>query len=290
MPTATKLPYTLEQTHRNVTTVRMDVESGWEQWILLRTDVHHDNQHCDQQLERKHLDMAKERRAGIIDNGDLFCSMQGKWDKRADQTQMREEHRGNNYLDRLVSTAADFYEPYAHNFIVFGRGNHESGIQKHHQTDLTERLAEKLKERTGAPCLVGGYGGWVRFLFTAAGRARASKILHYFHGSGGGGPVTRGVIQTNRMAVFNPDADIVFTGHTHDEWNVPIQRIRLSAMGIPYQDEQLHVRASGYKDEYIDGYGGYHVEGGRPPKPLSAAWLHFTYLHHEIHMEVTRAK
>jgi len=46
---------------------------------LLRSDVHHDNPKCNQDLERKHLDEAIEYDAPIIDNGDLFCAMQGKW-------------------------------------------------------------------------------------------------------------------------------------------------------------------------------------------------------------------
>lgn len=287
---APTLPFAVEATSRNVTTVRMDFTAGSEAWFLLRSDAHHDNQHCNHKLERKHLDMAKERGAGIIDAGDYFCSMQGKWDRRADQTQMREELRGNNYLDQLVKYNADFLEPYAENFVVFGWGNHEASIEKHHQTNLTERMAERLRVKTGAPCIVGGYGGWVRFLFTQSGKAKDSKLLHYFHGAGGGGPVTRGVIQTNRMAVFNPDADFILSGHTHDEWIVPIQRSRLSMMGVPYLDEQLHIRVSGYKEEYQDGYGGYHVEGGRPPKPNGAAWLRFSYHHEGIVSEVTRAK
>jgi hypothetical protein len=33
------------------------------------------------------------------------------------------------------------------------------------------------------------------------------------------------------------------------------------------------VRTPGYKEEYQDGYGGFHVERGAPPKPVGAAWL-----------------
>jgi hypothetical protein len=69
---------------------RMD----WEQWVLLRSDVHHDNPKCNQALEKQHLDEAAEYDAPIIDNGDLFCAMQGKWDKRADKAALRPEHQG----------------------------------------------------------------------------------------------------------------------------------------------------------------------------------------------------
>lgn len=286
--------YTVEQNHRNVLTVRMDARSGWEQWFLLRTDVHHDNPKCDQTLERRHLEQAVERGAGIIDNGDLHCAMQGKYDKRGSKDALRPEHQTGKYLDRLVETAADFYAPYADNWLVMGLGNHETKILQNHETDLTERTVERintLQQNAGKPGRVyaGGYGGWVRFMFHTTATRREAKILHHFHGSGGGGPVTRGVIQTNRLAVFNPDADIVFTGHTHDDWTVPIRRQRLSDAGVPYQDEQLHIRAAGYKDAWGDGHSGWEVEKMLGPKPKSAAWLRFYYESGEIRMEAHRA-
>ena len=55
----------------------------WEQWFLLSSDRHHDNPKTRQDLEQEHLKEAKERNAGVIDIGDLFCAMQGKYDRRA---------------------------------------------------------------------------------------------------------------------------------------------------------------------------------------------------------------
>jgi hypothetical protein len=281
---------TIEHVTRNSTIVAFtDVRKGWEKWILLRTDAHHDNPKCDLALEKKHLEQARDRDAFIIDNGDLFCAMQGKWDKRSDKNAMRPEHMGGNYLDLLVSTAYDFYRPYAKNWILFGRGNHETAIRKAHETDLTDRLVDRMRQ-AGSPALSGGYGGYVRFQFTLQGTRRLSRILHHYHGSGGGGPVTRGVIQTNRMAVVHPDADILFTGHTHDDWVVPIQRQRCNDAGRIYQDTQLHIRAPGYKDAWDDGYGGWEVERMLMPKPRGAAWLRFYYESDGIKTEVTRAQ
>jgi hypothetical protein len=126
-------------------------------------------------------------------------------------------------------------------------------------------------------------------MFTRGDAKRESRKLYYYHGTGGGGPVTRGVIQTNRIAVFTPDADIVLTGHTHDQWTVPIARQRISDGGVPYHDEQLHVRTPGYKDSWGDGYGGWEVERCLGPKPKGAAWLHFTMRGDAVATEVIRA-
>ena len=87
----------------------------WEQWILLSSDRHHDNPKTDQALEKKHLDLALKRNALIMDFGDLFCAMQGKYDPRGVKSDIRPEHCFNNYFDRLVDTAVDFYKPNAKN-------------------------------------------------------------------------------------------------------------------------------------------------------------------------------
>jgi hypothetical protein len=276
---------------RAVVTVHFDdIPTGWEQWVLLRADAHHDNAHCRQDLERAHLEEAKRRNALVCDFGDLFCAMQGKWDKRADDTQLRTELRGNDYLDRLVRYNSDFYAPYADNLLLIAPGNHETAILKHHQTNLTERLAEHLKaKRTVAnPLCVGGFSGWVRFMFKRANQCD-SRLLKWHHGYGGDAPVTKGTIQTNRMAVYLPDADFVVTGHTHNEWIFPIIRERISQAGVLFKDRQVHIKVPGYKDEYADGFDGWHIERGGPPKPIGAAWVRFFRKGHDIESEVLAA-
>jgi hypothetical protein len=285
------IPWVAEPKSRSVMQVRVDASSvDFEQWFLLSSDRHHDNAHADWALERKHLDQAVEREAGIIDVGDLFCAMQGKWDKRADRSALREEYQYGNYLDRLVEVANDFYAPYAEHFIVIGKGNHETSITKRHETDLTERLTQAMTTSTGHLVHAGGYGGWVKFIFKTTKTQTHQINCKFWHGAGGGGPVTRGVITTNRMSVFLPDADIVVTGHTHDQWTVPIARERLRSNGELYLDEQVHVKCGTYKDEYGDGHSGWHIERGGPPKPIGAMWLRFYRDASKIKFSIVRAK
>jgi len=280
--------------HRNVYSLNFDASEQREFWILLRSDAHHDNPKCDWDMERRHLQQAKERNAPIIDNGDLFCAMQGKWDKRSDKAAMRPEHQGGNYLDLLVEEAADFYKPYASQWAIIGKGNHETAIRKQHETDLTERLVSRLQS-FGSPVQGSGYGGYVRLNFIESPNKHHKTIwLHHYHGTGGGGPVTRGTIQTNRLAVMHPDAHIVLTGHTHDEWVMPIPRQRVTRFGRPYHDEQLHIRVPGYKDAWGDGDSGWEVERMLGPKNLGAAWLYVRCYrdgdHREVEIEARRAK
>lgn len=274
------MTWTTEQLDRNVHEIRFDgISEGWEQRVLLRSDAHHDNLKNDWKLEKSHLEKALQYNAPIIDNGDAFCAMQGKYDPRKDLNQLKPEHKRKDYLDALVETAAADYEPYADLFAVMGMGNHEDSILDKLGTNLTGNLVHRLntvKDRQRLTQL-GGYSGWVFFRFRAHKTKRSTLKLHYFHGAGGGGPVTRGVIQTNRQAVFLPDADIVISGHTHDSWVVPIPRVRISQMGKIYHDNQWHVRTGTYKNDYGDGHEGWHVTTGKPPKAMGAVWMVFRF-------------
>jgi hypothetical protein len=264
---------------RNIHVITIDLKRvGEEQRVLLQSDVHWDNPKCDQEKFMGHLEEAREHDAPVLDNGDFFCAMQGKWDKRANKNDLRPEHQRADYLDSLVQTAAATLKPYRDLLTVRGDGNHETSVLKNHETSLNERLVERIKVDGDTPIAKGGYSGFVVFQIQWAMNSRTPFKLHYLHGHGGGGAVTRGVIQTNRHAVYLADADIVWTGHTHDGFMLPIARVRLNQDNTKIvHANQYHVSTPGYKEEWHDGYGGWHVERGAPPKPTGAAWLTFKY-------------
>ena len=269
---------------RNVTVVKFDnLAPGWERWVMLSSDRHHDNPHCNRRLEKRHLDKAKELDALIVDCGDLFCAMQGKYDPRSSMDDIRPEDVGQDYLDRIVTHAAEFYRPYIDNFLVLGHGNHETNIRKRHGHDLTDALVRRLQSY-GSQCSLGYYAGYVRFMFRD-GRSYSAN-LKYHHGAGGGGEVTRGAIQTNRQAVWMPDADIVLNGHTHDAWYMPLCRESFSNTGRSGRELIHFVRVPGYKDEFYDGGSGFHNERWRPPKPIGCAFLRFSVQDKQLKTEV----
>ena len=261
---------------RNVHRITIDTNAKKEHWFLLTADHHWDNPDSDHELIKKHLDEAKEKNAYVFMIGDWFCAMQGKYDKRSSKEKIRPEHQVNNYLDALVNTAADFLEPYKDNIALISQGNHETAIEKNHETNLIERLVERLNNGK-RKIYAGGYGGYIRLNFRRGGSSKLPLNIKYFHGYGGGGPVTKGVIQSYRQSQFYPDADIVISGHVHEQYTMCYMQERLKDDGRIVLKEQWHVRMPTYKDEYKDGHGGWHVEGGRPPKPIGAWWLKVVY-------------
>lgn len=260
----------------NVVVVNLDCSKKKEHWFLLRGDCHHDNPKCDQALEKKHLDEALEREAGIIDVGDLHCVMGGKYDPRASKAELRPEYQRGDYFDAIVREAANFYQPYAKNIVALGYGNHETSVMSRMETNLTERLAQSLRDRTGALVPVTGYTGWVRFrLFNKT--TKCSRVLWHCHGYGGGGPVTKDTIQAQRQHAYVDGADILLSGHVHERWMQEHVKVSITDLNEVRHRSVWYVKTGTYKNDYCDGSGGWHVITGKPPKPLGAWWLKLTF-------------
>ena len=223
---------------------------------MLSGDRHHDNLESNHQLQKRHLETARELNSPIIDLGDFFCLMQGKYDPRKSYDDMRPEHVGDDYFDLVVDSAERFFKPYADLFAVIGYGNHETSIIKHNQTDMINRITRRLQQASAVKnrAFRGGYSGWVFLRATLRKTIVQTIKIKYHHGYGGGGPVTKGVIQTNRRAVFLPDANIIATAHIHESWVVPIKRERVTAAGAIYEDIQWHISVPTYKDDYTSSW------------------------------------
>jgi hypothetical protein len=247
-----------------VTVVRVQYSSTEDNLkLLLRSDAHHDSINNLRDLERKHLEQAIRDDAYILDAGDLFDAMQGRNDPRRGYQDLRPEFKVANYYDAIEEDAYSFYEPYAYRWLMMGKGNHELSVLKNTQIDLTSRLTGKL----GITC--GGIGGWVKFKFErTTGGGRTTVNLRYHHGNGGNAPVTKGVIDTARQAVYLPDADIVWNGHNHNAYIMPQCRERITDTNRIYRDVAYYLRTPGYKDQ-----GEWEREKMFAPTPHGAIWV-----------------
>jgi len=256
----------------SVVNYKVQAMSGWTTRVLLLTDLHWDHPKCDHRLLRKLLDDAKATGSLVIDNGDLFCAMQGRDDPRAND-EKRPEHRkehtkdrlgmGTGYYAGLVKSAADFFEPYAGHYVCMGTGNHETGIYRHMEYNLTGELIYTLKNRTGHQIGGCGYTGWVRFRFNR-GTCRNSLVMWMGHGWGK---------RNFDVAVRQADADIYFLGHTHDQGQDVRARMRLTGNNDIEKRELLFIQGPSFKDGYGRGQGGFETEKGHGPKPIGAWWL-----------------
>jgi hypothetical protein len=198
--------------------------------------------------------------------------MQGAYDPRKNKSDILPEHNVANYLDAVVNTAIEFFTPYASILKMIGYGNHETSILKRHETDVIERFVYGFNTKNKCDLQKGGYGGWIIYNFKNSTMSRSYKIK-YMHGFGGGGAVTKGTIQHNRMSTFVEGADMIWMGHVHENYEVEYNIERLNHNNNVELKKVLMVRTSTYKEEYNKGLGGWHVERGASPKPLGGRWL-----------------
>lgn len=271
----TALPYTISQQEGvpQVTHIHLDMDACPEAWFLLRADAHHDNAKCCREVEMLHLRQAVERNAGILDCGDLYCAMEGKYDKRSSRSAMRPENNGEDYLDRLVSRAIADYTFCAPNWVLLAPGNHEDSIGDRCGVNLTKRLAEEMR-RLGSPVQHSTYQGWVQFHIRSLNTRAGNYKIRYTHGYGGGGPVTEDSIQLARQLAFLEDVDMVISGHTHHKWHIKKVRERLDDKGVLRLRTLDCLKLGTYKDEFSEGRG-WAVGKGMPPKPMAGWWLRF---------------
>lgn len=246
------------------------------------SDLHWDNAHCDRAALKRDLDEAKANGSPVFMFGDIFCAMQGKWDPRKDEKQLRPEHRGSCYFDKLVDTASTWFAPYAQNIALITHGNHETSIISRQQTNLIERLHGRLGAVKGYAGQVGAYAGFIKVQDLDNKRPRSCMTVYFNHGYGGGGEVTRGMIDNSRTR-SQVNADIFVSGHVHrrnmDE-NV-IEELDPNHMKIKLR-RQWFLRNSTYKQE--DGstendISGWHVERGRAARPIGGWWMDFKPVH-----------
>lgn len=216
--------------------------------------------------------------------------MQGRIDKRACGDTLRNENKTAAYFDSLVNEAARFYAPYAQNFAVIGRGNHEGTAKKVYGTDLTERLVALLNRDTGSTIHAGGYTHWLRICLSRQ-KQRLRHVTWWTHGYGGGGPVTQDMIQGQRQRAYIEGADVMLSGHTHDSWSMDCVKVRLNHNGQVERKPLLQAKLPTYLQDYEQPDGWSH-ETGKPPKPLGAYWLRLWFAGHKsgLEYELTRAR
>jgi predicted phosphodiesterase len=249
-----------------------------ESKIALLSDIHWDNPKCDREKLKRHLDYCVEQELPIFINGDFFCMMQGKYDPRRSKKDVLPEHNKANYIDAVIEDAVEWWTPYANLLTVIGYGNHETAIIKNLETDPLQRFVDLLNYTNKTSVYTGGYGGWLVIKKQLETNTFMTKNLKYMHGAGGGAVVTKGAINLTRALELYENMDVFVMGHIHE--NASRNDARDTIQYNPGKhfhelvQKQIHLAIVGcYKEEYEDGFGGWHVERGAPIKPTGGRIL-----------------
>jgi len=210
------------------------------------------------------------RDALVLVIGDFFDAMQGPRDPRGTPADVDPAHLTPAYFNGIVSDAASFLAPYARNIALLSKGNHEISVIKHYGVSLLDMLARELtRVEPSSPVQIGGYEGWVRIMVRIY-TVRTQLKWYYHHGAGAGAMMSFGTLNIRRKASYLPDCDAYISGHTHDQYVLPIARLRLSNQGIQHRDVMWAVRTPGFKDER--SADSWAVQKDLPPKPIGGVW------------------
>ena len=257
--------------------------------LMVISDVHWDSKDCDRKLLKKHLNSALEQDAAIIIIGDFFDLMEGRNDMRRSNT-ARTEHYAPNYLQKVVMDAAEWLKPYAKNIVMISNGNHETSVAKHTQVQTLTWLCYELRKQ-GSQVIEGDYQGFfvVRTVYEYEGKNTYYPYKIFYHHGLWGGIISKGTQSVMRFGAVVPDADMIVTGHTHDQWMMLHTRYKLNKAYDVTLEDQIHLKLGTYKNEFKTG-NGFAVEKIGLPKPLGGWMVDFYIERNDVKNNVLRAK
>ncbi|MBO4622537.1 MAG: metallophosphoesterase [Bacilli bacterium] len=189
------------------------LKAGTTLKLALFSDIHFDSPDCDKATLKKHLDFCLKDGRYILIGGDLFDAILLRDGKRAVNHLME---KGDNQLNIKINEIVEFLRPYKDNILFIGRGNHEESILKYSGVDILELTTQLLNAGSKHQIQYGNYANFLRFNFVNKSNR---SLLHYDifenHGAGGNSPVTKGMIDFNRIAKGTL-TDLIWLGHKHN--------------------------------------------------------------------------
>ena len=258
----------MKEISRNVHTLKVKVSANKPFHILQLSDIHIDSIKCDRKLFKAHLKEAEEKEALVFINGDLLDVMGCQKDPRSTYSDIRPEYLVTNYLDAVIDDVVKILSKYKVKYFI-GQGNHETNIYQRMHTDVTKRVVEGLKAK-GIDATMGGYSGWVVYQLDRCGSLCAVKQF-YHHGYGGNAPRSKGILKVDINMKNHPDADIITTGHDHNNWYLPITVQRLSSR-FKIRNSTVHNIDTGSYKKLGDGFSGWATEKGFANPTLGGWW------------------
>lgn len=225
---------------------------------FLCSDLHIGASVTDYGRLREDLKLAADRGDRILINGDVFDLVLPSDRKRFRPSVLADELLGRDDVQNAaLDMAYRIFEPVVENIDMIGVGNHDTADEKHHHVDLVAMLVDRLNGRLqqlGSQHRIsyGGFEGFVQYRFSRkdkSGKWGATRKLtiYYHHGAGGSSPVTRGLIDFNRKAVW-VDSDMIWLGHKHNRLlDTTTLRARCPDSGdVPIFEPQLYIMTGSY--------------------------------------------
>lgn len=241
----------------------IEVGSGDTTTAGLLSDLHIGNAFVDEANLKKDIAKVKAFGGPVAINGDVFDLILTGDKKRYNPTALHPRVAGRaDIVNASVDYAHELLEPIASQIHFIGIGNHETAVEKHHSTDPVAWLIRDLNRDHNLNIQYGGYCGWWVLRFSRDRQMWSYKI-HYHHGSGGGSPVTKGMIGFSRDAAWIDGADCLWRGHKHHKTADRDVVQYLDRDHVLKHKERLRVMSASYLDTYREQTSQDALDRGR---------------------------
>ena len=232
--------------------------------VALFSDLHLEARDCDITRLKQDLKTEHDRGARMLFNGDMFDCILPSDRKR--YSSGRDISHNDAKLNEAENIGFELLRPYVDDIDYMGTGNHEISVLKYHHYDIIQGLVSRLnaiRDPKLPKISRGGYQGYIRYRFHQEGSkghgSKFSYTIFHHHGAGGSSPVTKGMVDFNRVVNAHV-ANLYWLGHKHTGVQDPyIMRDRLAQSGNIIVERCHAVFTPGYKhprmlDDYSDGY------------------------------------
>lgn len=252
-------------------TIEEPIRKGKIYQYAVFSDLHIGSKEFDGESLKRDLEKCKDNDAKVIINGDTMDLILMQDLKRASASRIKPEE---GQINQFIEEACEALIPYVAQLCIIAQGNHETAMIKHHGVDVLAWLIERLnREKKNGRIQEGHYQNFVRinFLDPKRGYKLGAKYTIYMsHGGGNSSaPVTKGMIDFNRIAVAN-EADLYLMGHKHNHLVTTMPSATVSEDDVIEVKNRIAVQTPSYtyqintdKDNaWIDGYYGKQAAPG----------------------------
>lgn len=233
--------------------------------LALFSDLHIGADDVDMKTMRRDLSQAADEDRRFNFNGDVAELIIPSDRKRFTASKLISNR--DDVINETLEMAFKELKPYADFIDVIGTGNHEDTPAKYNGFDFIGALVMLLnRERSKTLPAIhrATYQGYVQYKMkpTTKKTTVSPFTIYHHHGAGGGAPVTKGMIDFNRM-VYSHIADLYWMGHKHTAiQDNGIMRDGLNMVGNYVKKNSKAVVTPGYKTHEIDTSKGYRVRYG----------------------------
>ena len=215
------------------------------------SDIHLDSGNHSAKQFAYDISEAVEKDCRIYIGGDLGEIILPTDQKRYDKG--RDTIGPDAAINYIVEMHFEALRPYVDYIDWIGWGNHEDSALKYNNYDVIRgviTLLNHVRQKSLAPIHHGGYKSYIRWRFSH-GENRHTKtvdVLHY-HGKGGNSPVTKGMIDINRLRCHYV-ADVYWLGHKHTNIADPDSKIVLAQNDMIKRKQVISFFTAGYQESF----------------------------------------